>query len=228
MIQEIKDLLYQIKTQFEPTEIVSLMQYGSSVGGKTRPNDIDLYLVVKNRNFDLGELEKIISTSESRVDLSLLYQDEIRDANHFRDIGKGCFSLLYLSKGQCLMGTNIFAELLKDASHNELRRGILESINDYILRLRQKRFYTAESTTEKIQYFRKYIARIILDMYLYEDVSKYDELSTLFGRQLIEKALETGLLSNREILENEHKDYVITEYYKALDELSRKVLELKG
>jgi len=183
-------------------DLVCFVIFGSSVYFSKTANDTDLCIVVKDRKTDLKPIATFIYKNFSNPDFTIYFEDEVNSYLPFRDIGTGIFALEYLSNGIFLYGDNIFSEKLKQIDATKYKDTILEKIFDYILRLRIVYFSQNKDTKYKIEYFKKYLLRLIISILLYLEYKSYLELSKMSNIEIIYFCIEKNI-----ILKNTKPDF---------------------
>ncbi len=92
------------------------------------PGDIDICVVVNNRNANLQQISDYIFDSFENPDFRIYFEDEVKSNLLFMDKGVGVFALEYFSNGMSLFGENIFIKKLNTISHEKLKEAYLNKI----------------------------------------------------------------------------------------------------
>jgi predicted nucleotidyltransferase len=115
----IETLKAEIKNEPFVDSVVCFIIFGSYVYFGKDPNDVDICVIVKNRNVDLKLLSNYIYSKFKNPDVTIYFKDELESNIPFTDIGNGVFAIEYLSYGIPLYGDNFFKDLF---AHNTPRR----------------------------------------------------------------------------------------------------------
>lgn len=184
-------------------DIVCFIVFGSSVTNHTMgmlPDDVDVCVVVKNRDADLFQICNFIFSSFKKPDFRVYFQDEIDSNLPFMDVGIGVFAMEYFANGISLFGENIFIEKSSKIGKTKLRESYLNKIFEYIIRIRVA-YISKNSTYEyKMWHLRKYIIRLSIDILLYNGHIRYNDLKKLSKHDIIGLCKKHGILKKESIV----------------------------
>lgn len=184
----VKNLLH---TQHFITDVLCFIVFGSSVVNSntgTAPQDVDVCIVVRNREADLQSITEFVFKCFPGPDYRIYFLDELESNLPFMDKGVGVFALEYFADGISLYGENIFRNLLKNIDKNKLKESYLNKIFEYVIRIREVKHSLAYDGKYKLWHIHKYIIRLIIDMLLYNEVFSYAELKNKTKLDLLELA----------------------------------------
>lgn len=202
----------EIASQSFAKDIVCFIVFGSSVVnynmGKV-PDDVDICIVVDNRNANLQQISDYLFSSFKKPDFRIYFQDEIDSNLPFMDKGVGVFAVEYFADGISLYGENLFVSKLKTLSKRKIKEAYLNKIFEYIIRIREvyiSRFLTPEYKT---WHTFKYVIRLSIDILLYEGKIFYDDLKILSKNEIIDLCKRYNIIKkNTEIdFDNSEKLY---------------------
>ena len=179
-------------------DLTCFIVFGSSVANSNManaPQDVDVCVVVNNREADLQSITEFIFKCFPGPDYRIYVLDEIKSELPFMDKGVGLFAMEYFANGVSLYGDNIFVEALKNISSDKLRDSYMDKVFEYIIRIREVRFSLAHDGKYRFWHIHKYIIRLIIDILLYENVIKYCDLHSKSKYELIAMAKENGIIS---------------------------------
>lgn len=182
----------------------SVLFYGSSVMGAG--HDLDILIILKtksNANEVTEKLSRIKNQySKHRLDLQLVYENELREANLFSLDAHGTFIIPVLRKAQVLFGDNPFKNLYPDEAN--LASDILQKIQYYIFKARRTAIgYTNSYTDTNPDIHRKKILKIIYDINLAElGATDYFKTLSLFQKRHphVLDAKDFAILRKRSVL----------------------------
>lgn len=172
--------------------VISLIFFGSQRYKRSKiGSDYDLYLILDKYNKeDISNIRKIVNEISIDLDLTIQYFDQMSlDPNDFQDGSMGCFALDYLSLGECLLGTNIFINYKKDVKEAEYKKSLLRKINEYAYRYRRELTTLGLDDDYLLKFTKKYISRIIIDIFLYWKSYPLSKLRFMNVDEIIELAL---------------------------------------
>jgi len=190
----VKDLL--TKQPFSK-DLSCFIVFGSSVANSNMgntPQDVDVCVVVNNREADLQSITEFIFKCFPGPDYRIYILDEIESQLPFMDKGVGLFAMEYFANGISLFGKNIFIDELKKVDTNKLKDSYMDKIFEYIIRIREVRFSLAYDGKYRFWHIHKYIIRLIIDILLYEDIIQYSDLHAKSKYELISLAKENGII----------------------------------
>ncbi len=177
-------------------DLTSFIVFGSSIFnymGKA-PDDVDVCVVVNNREADLQKISDYIFDSFAKPDFRIYFQDEVESNLSFMDKGIGVFAAEYFASGISLYGENIFVKKLKSINKRSLRQAYLNKIFEYIIRIRVA-YFSRNSTPEyKMWHTLKYVIRLSIDILLFEGHIKYSDLSKVSKYSIIDLCKKYGIV----------------------------------
>lgn len=173
--------------------------FGSYVYSGSDPKDVDICVVLNNRNANVQSITGYIYSRFENPDITLYFKDELLSGIPFTDIGNGIFAIEYLSYGVAVYGDNFFKELFQKINKEKYKESLLQKAFEYVLRLRVV-YYSNKSEEEKKNYFYKYVFRLSKSLLLFlgED---YFHLMKLSNGEIVE------LLDNRNIIKTKKEGY---------------------
>lgn len=166
--------------------------FGSYVYCNKDPNDVDICVVVKDRDANLELLSNYVCSKFENPDLTIYFKDELESGIPFADIGNGIFAVEYLSYGIPLYGENVFKSLLMNVDQSKYRESLLQKAFEYVLRLRVV-YYSDKNTEYKKNYFYKYVTRLAKSILLFLG-SDYSGLMTLSNKEVFGLLIEKGII----------------------------------
>lgn len=197
MNADFESVKQKLPEQLFAKDIVCFIVFGSSVTNHTMgmvPDDVDVCVVVKNRDADLLQISDFIFSCFKKPDFRVYFQDEIDSDLPFMDVGIGVFAMEYFASGVSLFGKNIFIEKLSKISRRKLRESYLNKIFEYIIRIRVA-YISQNSTHEyKMWHLRKYIIRLSIDILLYNGHIVYADLKKLSKYDIINLCKKYGII----------------------------------
>ena len=173
--------------------VVSVLLYGSTVDGFGY--DIDLLIVLRNKVdvvSDVNILKEIREQhADKKIDLQLLYAEELEQVNQFSLDAHGCFIIPVLQKAVTLFGVNPFLQM--DPDSTAIAGDVLQKIQYYLFRARQAAYGCGvlhKDTNPDLH--RKKIKKIMQDLLLADGIN-------VTSSQLEDQwfALYPSLLSNK-------------------------------
>lgn len=175
---QINTLISRLKKVFENafgSRIVCLIHHGSSVykGIDNEFSDIDLELVLlKNEIKDYEIVKNIIKNSKIKIECQLRYLSEITNSQSLIANTKyKMFMYFAYSNGICLLGKNIYQDLINNLSDNEIKKSLLISAQIEFKNIRKE--YLSDSSPIVIN---KHIKTFLLDTLMFLDVLDYRDL----------------------------------------------------
>jgi hypothetical protein len=171
--------------------------FGSSVANSNMgkaPQDVDVCVVVNNRNADLQSVTEFIFKCFPGPDYRIYFLDELNSKLPFMDKGVGVFAMEYFANGISLYGKNIFSEMIKNVDKIKLKESYLNKIFEYVIRIRETRYSLAHDGKYRFWHIHKYLIRLIIDILLYEEVIRYEDLRYKSKYELIEHAKDAGII----------------------------------
>lgn len=226
-IEKQNRVVSEIKKSNLAENIVSLVVFGSQVNGTSsiQKNDYDFCLVLRKKRYDdLNLIKDIFNEFFSNLDITIYYENEIMSDLPFRDIGTGCFALNYLSCGEAIIGENIFQKEFKMVSKKLYQRALKEKMFDYVLRLR-KAYIICDSKNDQMTFFEKYLARILLDLMIYDKPEDLKKMIKLSSSEIMALAVKNGII--RVDMSKKDSSDGMTTYLSLLDEVTALVFSLK-
>ena len=218
-------LVETIKKSTLYPNVDSLIVFGSQLHqGKKVAKDEDFCLVLRERETDdMDIVAKIFRKHYRNLDITVYYKNELSGDLPFRDIGTGCFAMHYFALGKPLIGKNIFVEKYQKLSKKLYKQSLKEKMFDYLLRLR-KEYVVQRIQKDKIAYFRKYTARLLVDLMIYNDSSILMSVMKDSPEVVLQKARRLKIISK---IPPKGGLEVMKKYLLILDEITDKILALK-
>lgn len=216
----VNSLKEEISVQKFCPDLECFIIFGSYVYSDSDPKDVDICVVLNNRNANIQSITDYIYSRFENPDLTLYFKDELISCIPFTDIGNGIFAIEYLSYGVAVYGDNFFRELLKKINKEKYKESLLQKAFEYVLRLRVI-YYSNKSEEEKKKYFYKYVFRLSKSLLLFlgED---YFNLIKLSNEEVAE------LLDNRNIIKIKKESYDdLQSLFFLFEELNMFLLTLK-
>ena len=179
-------------------DLVCFIVFGSSVVNSNMgnaPQDVDVCVVVKNRNADLQSITEFIFKCFPGPDYRIYFQDEIDSRLPFMDKGVGVFAMEYFANGMSLFGDNIFINKLNEIDKNKIKESYLNKIFEYVVRIREVRYSLSFDGKYRFWHIHKYIIRLIVDILLYKGIISYKELTHKSKHDLLELSKINGIVS---------------------------------
>lgn len=203
MKEEFTNVQNNLPKQSFADDISCFIVFGSNVVNNNTgriPDDIDVCVVVKNRQADLDGITKYIFSSFKKPDFRIYFQDEIDSNLNFVDVGIGVFAMEYFAAGLTLYGENIFVEKLETVDKEKLKEAYLNKIFEYILRIRVNYFSPNFTPEQKKRHIDKYVLRLSIDILLYREHIVYSDLKTLTKNEIFDLCRQHGIINKyREI-----------------------------
>jgi len=177
---EINTLVSKIILGFK-SNLLSILLYGSNIKKVSKKNDIDLIIILKEKNSsskDLRILRRVLQTRKDFVDLQLLYEKELINGDTFSLDTHGQFIIEELKKAIPLYGDNPFVGFFLSISLIQL--SIMHKLQYYVFRARQEYLGYGFSTKDKSKDFhRKKIIMAMLDLLLAKQITINDQKNIL-------------------------------------------------
>ncbi|MBI3633306.1 MAG: NUDIX hydrolase [Candidatus Vogelbacteria bacterium] len=205
-------------------DLTCFIVFGSSVVNNNMgkvPDDVDVCVVVKNRDADLHKISEYIFSSFKKPDFRIYFQDEVDSDLQFVDVGIGVFAMEYFANGVALYGKNIFVDKLKTVSKTKLKESYLNKIFEYILRIRVA--YVAKTSTHeyKMWHIHKYVIRLSIDILLYNGFIDYGDLKDLTKYEIINLCKKYAMVSDNTEVDFEN----LVSMYELFEEISLYVVK---
>lgn len=216
----VSSLKEEISVQTFCQDLECFIIFGSYVYSGSDPKDVDICVVLNNRNADIQSVTNYIYSRFENPDITLYFKDELVSRVPFTDIGNGIYAIEYLSYGVAVYGDNFFRELLKKINKEKYKESLLQKAFEYVLRLRVI-YYSNKSEEEKKNYFYKYVFRLSKSLLLFlgED---YFDLMKLSNEEIV------VLLNNRNIIKTKKEGYNdLQSLFFLFEELNMFLLTLK-
>lgn len=203
MKDKFRELKNNIPSHETAKDLVCFIVFGSNVVNNNtgaNPIDVDICVVVKDRNANLEKISEYIFTHFEKPDFRIYIKDEIDSAMNFVDVGNGSFAMEYYANGLFLFGENIFSDMLKKANREKIRQDYLNKIFEYILRIRVAYVSKKSSPEYKLWHLNKYVLRMSIDILLYYGYIEYHDLKSLNKNDIFNLCKKHGIVElNREI-----------------------------
>ena len=158
--------------------ITSLIVHGSCLYREVPDNgftDIDLELILtKQMDDDYQTIKNILSQIKIKTELQLRYKSEIENSNNLiRTLGYKLFTFYGYANGICLIGDNIYQQLIKTLDSKQVKHGILISVQ-----LAYKDYRKIYLNKNSVYMVNKNIMVFLLDILMYEGILDYRKLGT--------------------------------------------------
>lgn len=171
-------------------------------------NDTDIIIVLRDIKRDTRDLFDFIFSEFPNPDFHTYTSEEIEKGVSFFSRE---YVLEYLSKGICLLGSNIFLNKFISVSDHQYRRSILIRSIEHVQMVRKIYYSPKHSAVYKLFFVKKYIIRLSRNILLFRKLIRYDQLDLLSDAEVIELIKKYGiLLTKYSFLENSKEDL---EYY---------------
>jgi len=162
-------------------------------------SDIDLCLLLDTRNEeDLIVLNKLIDGKhESKVDITVHYLDEIecRGWENFHHGTHGVFFLHHLAHAMLLSGSDIFARKAHQVPTAKYTESLISQVHQYIDRIQTA---LVNDNLIRIDFYRKYLTRIMIDMMLINSEISYREVNTNSAIDIMDKFINASKIFSAE------------------------------
>lgn len=207
MNADFENVKLKLPDQSFAKDIVCFIVFGSSVTNHTMgmaPDDVDVCVVVKNRDADLFQISDFTFSSFKKPDFRIYFQDEIDSNLPFMDVGIGVFAMEYFANGISLFGENIFIKKSSKIGRAKLRESYLNKIFEYIIRIRVA--YISKNLTYeyKMWHLRKYIIRLSIDILLYNGHIRYNDLKKLSKHDIVALCKKYRIVKKESIVDFEN------------------------
>lgn len=159
--------------------VVSLIVHGSCLYREVPDNgftDIDLELILaEHKEEDYQTIKKILSHIKIKTELQLRYKSEIENSyNLIRTLGYKLFTFYAYANGICLIGENIYQQLIKTLDPIQVKHGILISVQ-----LAYKDYRKIFLNRNSVYLVNKNIMVFLLDILMYEGILDYQKLGSV-------------------------------------------------
>ena len=207
--------------------IVCLLFYGSQnkekgLGGAY--SDFDFHLVLKNFSPDIIRRIKEHFLPFYPIDLSIHNLNQIEQCGHvsFQNGTQGQYFLYVLANARVLIGENIYTDLVKKVSDEDVKSSLLFKIREYNWRL--KRYYL--ENTHNAHQIIKYSYRLMLDVSLFFDLESITNIHHMDNQTVKRVFLSKGRVLFPEInldplenLEEESRELIIDIFDRITDQV---------
>jgi len=178
------------------SNLFSLLQYGSSIIKGSKNTDYDFLVILENKinpEKDLQILKDFnFHSPNKKIDLQLVYKEEITNPNYFSLDAHGSFFTEILKRAKVLYGPNPF----EDMSGENYNVSILSRIQNYIFRARQEMMGVfVERKDSNEMYHQKKIKNIMNDIFIY----KGEEIEENFDKCLLKFQNKFKIFNKSEI-----------------------------
>lgn len=200
MKKSFKKTIDALPKQTFTKDLTCFIVFGSSVSNnvmEAKPGDVDVCVVVKNRNADLHAIVDFIFSQFKEPDFRIYFEDEVKSDLQFMDKGVGWFALEYFAHGIVLYGENIFIKKLATVDRARLKESYLNKIFEYIIRIREAYISKNSSNTYRLWHLRKYLIRLLIDILLYRDHIRYGDLAHLSKIDIINLGKKYTILGSK-------------------------------
>lgn len=158
--------------------VVSLIVHGSCLYREVPDNgytDIDLELVLTDqKDDDYQTIKNILTQIKIKTELQLRYKSEIENSdNLIRTLGYKLFTFYAYANGICLIGENIYLQLIKTLDSKQVKHGILISVQ-----LAYKDYRKIYLNKNSVYMINKNIMVFLLDILMFEGILDYQKLGT--------------------------------------------------
>lgn len=224
MKEDFLNIQNDLPNQLFAKDLSCFIVFGSNVVNNNTgriPDDVDVCVVVKNREADLEGITKYIFSSFKKPDFRIYFKDEIDSNLNFVDVGIGVFAMEYFATGLTLYGENIFVEKLETLDKEKLKESYLNKIFEYILRIRVNYLSPNFTEDEKHRHIDKYVLRLSIDILLYRGHIVYSELKTLSKNEIFDLCREHGIINKYRELNFEDSE----EMYNLFNEINMNVIK---
>ncbi len=175
---QIDVLIPQLKSSFEKSfksRIVCLIHHGSSLYKdiNNEPSDIDLELVLSRyEKNDYLLIQKILKRFGVNVECQLRYLWELTNAQGLiSNTSYKIFMYFAYSNGICLLGENIYKNLIKKLTDEEIKDSLLISAQIEFKNIRKEYF-----SKSRARVVNKHIKVFLLDVFMYLGTLDYRNL----------------------------------------------------
>lgn len=200
-------------------KLVSILLYGSSLSARKIPNDLDIIVILKERESpeDLSFLRFERTKYQIEIDLQIINLSDI-DPRSFAHDTHGQFVIHFLSQARAIYGENPFTELFP--RYTDSITSIIQKAQYYYFRAKKIQANTIHPDNEKgFSFHRKKLILMLSDFWLaysgkiVSSLEK-DELEKIISaltKKKVEKDEIDSLLDNNISL---NWDYIFTLYQK--------------
>jgi len=209
-----KEIILAIKKEFQTSKlkskIVCLIIHGSGffyqLDDNKSDSDIDIELVLSRQNQnDYQIIKGIVLRSKLRIECQLRYLNEVETKKSLISFSSyKVFMYFAYANGLCLIGKNIYKDLIKNIPYETIKKSLLISMQIYFKDIR-KSFFRGDNA----YWVNKNISYALLDICLAENFLDYRQL----GKEAILREEKYGFV--RPIIKN---------YSRFLNERDKKVL----
>ncbi|MBU1104895.1 hypothetical protein L6255_00215 [Candidatus Parcubacteria bacterium] len=177
--------------------ILCVVQFGSSLYPKT-PNDLDIAIVTKKGKF-WQFLDTIKSDDFSKIDVSLIREEEIGDWKNFKFGSYGVHHVLLAIKcGKALIGENVFKNF-PYPNKEKVRESVKERMEGYVY-IARKSMFTKELRKEVRERWEKFL---VLSLYLLSDKFELTDVFKLSEAEATKLLEEKGInFSGKDIIKS--------------------------
>ncbi len=212
------------------SNLYCVLLYGSSISAKRKPNDIDLIVILKERETkeDLKFFREKINKYEREIDLQILNTIDIK-SKHFSHDSHGEFIVLFLKLAKVLYGKNPFLEINTDYSRQVT--SIIQKMQYYYFKAKKIQANAPLDMDNKLyNHHRKKLLLLLCDFYLaysgnliYPDsLNDLKKIVSILNENLNDDELEFLLGKNEKFGWDEIFSLYQLFYFKAIDILEPK------
>lgn len=154
---------------FFDCNLSSIIQIGSSLNGEIVPNDIDMIIILKERESvrDLLFLKNIVEEINFPMDVQVINMVDTKSWN-FSHHSHGQFFLYFLKEGKAIYGTNPFSKM--QVSNEMLLMSVCQKAQYYYCRIKKQvleyQNHDKPMSIQELKYHRKKIRLMLLDYWL--------------------------------------------------------------
>jgi predicted nucleotidyltransferase len=182
-----KNIISDIQKSKLDKDIICVLFFGSITRNDdyTKTSDIDLHILLKKNSPIIFNKIKNIIKNYRKIDLSVLTQkelDSIVNKGKFQNGNQGSYFIYVLANSESIFGFNVYKDLLKNISKKEIKSSVIFKLHEYLSRLR--RLFIEDSLESN--YFKKYTARILLDLMLLDSNIKYKDILKYNNSEIID------------------------------------------
>lgn len=141
-------------------------------------SDCDLQVVLDKPSYELTIAVNVILEDYPSVDLSIIYMQDIYNRGGdiiFHDGTKSLFFMYVLAAGEILYGNNVYTNIVKNLSLDDIRPSLLVTIREYLSRLRVMAIQQTNDTLG----FKKYSLKLFKDTLVYTGKEKPEAISAI-------------------------------------------------
>ncbi len=201
----INELVNKLISGFKEN-VLSILLYGSAIENNSETNDVDIIIILKNKNNIINDIKLIKEhiLEKNNIDAQLLYEKELTSGNTFSLDTHGQFIVEELKQALPLYGDNPFMKL--NINQEICKASVIQKLQYFVFRARQASLgYAILTKDNNHDFHRKKLKMAMLDLLIAKQVkvNKSEDIIEVFNKhypEIITKEFQ-ALFNQRKSLE---------------------------